>query len=322
MRQLQIGGVARELRKRRLGRQLPPPPSWPRSAQQQRDRCHRAWLRGRRFFQGAGVVWVVTLDAERMAALVGEVVVAADVELVGVVLVVLSGVVIVVVVVVVVVPVAVVVVLAVEVVVAGVLCVTVVEPVVLFALVEPPKNVVDSPVPVIERPATSSGTVNKPTTIANASSPVMSASRQRGRDRSPSLYLIGPHPASRELVAGSSTGSSPGRRPELEPGSPRTDAALIARFRSLFSASVRLRAPGPLCTAGIRFALAATDRTGRRKNSETSATITGVAAALTSVPCPRIREAASAAAADARLAIISVSTEMPLPGRLSLCAAL
>jgi hypothetical protein len=49
-----------------------------------------------------------------------------------------------------------------------------------------------------------------------------------------------------------------------------------------------------------------------------SATTTGVAAALTSVPEPQIREAANDAAADARLAMINVSTEMPLPGRRSL----
>jgi hypothetical protein len=43
-----------------------------------------------------------------------------------------------------------------------------------------------------------------------------------------------------------------------------------------------------------------------------------VAAALMSVPLPQIREAANDAAADARLAMINVSNEIPLPGRSSL----
>ncbi len=52
-----------------------------------------------------------------------------------------------------------------------------------------------------------------------------------------------------------------------------------------------------------------------------SATTTGVAAALMSVPLPQIREAANDAAADARLAMINVSNEMPLPDRSSLWSA-
>lgn len=75
------------------------------------------------------------------------------------------------------------VVVALVVVVAGALRVSVVESVFLLALGEPPKNVVARPLPVIERPVTSSGTVNRATTIANASKPVTSASRQRGRRR-------------------------------------------------------------------------------------------------------------------------------------------
>jgi hypothetical protein len=43
-----------------------------------------------------------------------------------------------------------------------------------------------------------------------------------------------------------------------------------------------------------------------------SATTTGVAAALMSVPVPQIREAANAAAADARLAMTDVCSEMRL----------
>lgn len=42
-----------------------------------------------------------------------------------------------------------------------------------------PKNVVGCPLPVMECPATRSGTVKTATTIANASRPVMTASRQR-----------------------------------------------------------------------------------------------------------------------------------------------
>lgn len=49
------------------------------------------------------------------------------------------------------------------------------------ALVELPKNVVGSPLPVTERPATSSGTVNTTTTIAKARRPVANTSRHRGR---------------------------------------------------------------------------------------------------------------------------------------------
>ena len=60
----------------------------------------------------------------------------------------------------------------------------------------------------------------------------------------------------------------------------------------------------------------------QRKNSENSATITGVAAAAISVPRPNNRDATNAAAADATLAMINVSAEMPLPGRLSLGASL
>jgi hypothetical protein len=96
----------------------------------------------------------------------------------------------------------------------------------------------------------------------------------------------------------------------------------LTRFGSSGAAMVRLRTAGKLCPVGTFRALAATVRTGRRRNSETSATTTGVAAALMSVPLPQSREAANAAAADARLAMITVSNEMPLPGRSSLRSAL
>ncbi len=85
---------------------------------------------------------------------------------------------------------------------------------------------------------------------------------------------------------------------------------------------VRLRTAGKGCTAGTFFAVVATVCTGRRRNSETSATTTGVAAALMSVPAPQIREAANDAAADATLAMIKVCNEMPLPGRSSLRSVL
>jgi hypothetical protein len=78
------------------------------------------------------------------------------------------------------------------------------------------------------------------------------------------------------------------------------------RVESLGAAIVRLRTTGNACTVGTFFAVSATVCTGRRKNSETSATSTGVTAALTSVPAPQIRDAANEAAADATLAMISV----------------
>jgi hypothetical protein len=81
---------------------------------------------------------------------------------------------------------------------------------------------------------------------------------------------------------------------------------------------VRAWTTGKECTGGILFAVVATVCTGRRSNSETSATTTGVIAALISVPVPQIREAPYAAAADAMLAMISVCSETPLPRRVSL----
>ncbi len=73
----------------------------------------------------------------------------------------------------------------------------------------------------------------------------------------------------------------------------------------------------------LMWAGGSTRRRGRAwcRNSETSATTTGVAAALISVPVPQIQEAAYAAAADARLAMINVSNETPLPDRSSLRSA-
>jgi hypothetical protein len=71
---------------------------------------------------------------------------------------------------------------------------------------------------------------------------------------------------------------------------------------------VRLRTAGGKAVgiAGTFLAVSATLCTGRRRNSETRATITGVIAALTIVPTPQSRDAANDAAADATLAMISV----------------
>ena len=78
------------------------------------------------------------------------------------------------------------------------------------------------------------------------------------------------------------------------------------------------RTAGKGCTGGILFALVATVCTGRRSNSETIATATGVIAALMSVPVPQIRDAPYAAAAEAMLAMISVCSETPLLRGVSL----
>ncbi len=69
--------------------------------------------------------------------------------------------------------------------------------------------------------------------------------------------------------------------------------------------------------AGTRLAVALTVRIGRRRNSATSATITGAAAAPISVPGPQTRATVNDAAADATLAMISVCGEMPLGRRWS-----
>src|ERR1700722_3244172 len=67
-------------------------------------------------------------------------------------------------------------------VVVGAVVVTVVVEVDFLLTVEvAPKNVVGCPLPVIDFPASRSGTVKMATTIANASSPVTMARRQRGR---------------------------------------------------------------------------------------------------------------------------------------------
>ena len=83
---------------------------------------------------------------------------------------------------------------------------------------------------------------------------------------------------------------------------------------SVWGASGALARPG----VGILRAVAVAVRIGRRSVSETSATMTGAAAAPSSVPGPQIRATANDAATDATLAMINVCGEMPLRGRLSL----
>jgi hypothetical protein len=122
------------------------------------------------------------------------------------------------------------------------------------------------------------------------------------------------------VAAGGSTGRRGAARPDGERRSAGIAGSASTRRGSPGAAIVRLRMAGTPRTFRTCFALAlaATVCTGRRRNSEMSATTTGVAAALTSVPEPQIREAANDATADARLAMINVSTEMPLPSRRSL----
>ena len=62
--------------------------------------------------------------------------------------------------------------------------------------VEAPKNVVGWPLPVTECPAMRSGTVKRATTIANASRPVRTASRQWRRPASAAVRrtVVGPTP--------------------------------------------------------------------------------------------------------------------------------
>jgi hypothetical protein len=134
----------------------------------ERDRAHS---RGKVGGQGAavgGVVAVVTAGAVVLAlggaaVLLGVLLVVVAVVLVRVVAVVLL----------------------VSVTVSGAVLVTVVWVGLVVAglsvlrVAEPPKKVVGCPLPVIELPATRSGTVNTPTTIANAARPVASARPQR-----------------------------------------------------------------------------------------------------------------------------------------------
>jgi hypothetical protein len=148
---------------------------------------------------------------------------------------------------------------------------------------------------------------------------VTTAGRQRGRQLSAlPWYVIVPGSRLGVIAAAGATPSRGAARLEGERCSAGIAGSASTRVGSPGAAIVCLRIAGTLRTFGTCFALAATVCTGRRRNSEMSATTTGVAAALTSVPEPQIREAANDAAADARLAMINVSTEMPLPSRRSL----
>lgn len=124
-------------------------------------------------------------------------------------------------------------------------------------------------------------------------------------------------------AAGSTRRRRPGG-PGGECGSPRSVGSAVTRSRSCGTsvgssgvALARGRTVGKGCTVWTFFAVSATVCTGRRRNSDTSATTTGVTAALMSVPVPQIREAPNAAAADATLAMINVCSETPRPRRLS-----
>lgn len=141
--------------------------------------------------------------------------------------------------------------------------------------------------------------------------------------------LIVPESTTGATAGGGSTRRRGAGSPEYDCGSSRVRESVVTRVGSLRApvgssgaGIVRLRTAGKVCTVGTFFAVVATVFIGRRRNSATSATITGVAAALMSVPAPQIREAANDATADARLAMISVCIEKPLPGRLSLRSAL
>jgi predicted pyridoxine 5'-phosphate oxidase superfamily flavin-nucleotide-binding protein len=167
--------------------------------------------------------------------------------------------------------------------VAWVVVAVVVDRVVFFAFDDPPKKVVGCPLPVMELPAIRSGIVKTPRMIAKATRPVTTAIHQRGRQA-----LVSP-----DVAGVDSTG--------VEGSRPRTAGTL-----------------GTFLAVAVAVAVAVTVRIGRRRTSETRAMITGAAAAPNRVPGPQIRATANDAAADARLATISVCSEIPLRGlRLS-----
>lgn len=91
----------------------------------------------------------------------------------------------------------------------------------------------------------------------------------------------------------------------------------LSRSGSADGAEDGRRPAGKVRTVGTFLAVADTLCAGRFNSSDTSATITGVAAALSSVPGPQRRDTANDAVADATLAIASVCGEMPLPARYS-----
>lgn len=161
-------------------------------------------------------------------------------------------------------------------------------------VVELPKNVVSRPLPVIEWPARRSGTVKTLTTMAKARRPVAPATRQRGRRR---VLLSASSRVPVSVMA--ATVWSEARRAGARSG----------------GGMGRSRTPGIMRAVGTRLAVAVTVRIGRRRNSATSATITGAAAAPISVPGPQTRATVNDAAADATLATISVCGEIPLGRR-------
>jgi hypothetical protein len=153
----------------------------------------------------------------------------------------------------------------------------------------------------------------------------MSASRHRRRELSMTVSLPSADP-------GRCPGDLAGRPAEPADSSP--DAACSSAFAvdspsaggssANDSGSSANRADSPGGDMGQRevatpwmvgvLATELTRSTGRRRNSDTSATTTGVSAALTSVPAPHSREASNDAAAEATLAMTSVWIEMPLLG--------
>lgn len=82
-----------------------------------------------------------------------------------------------------------------------------------------------------------------------------------------------------------------------------------------------LREPATPWMLGV-LATELTCSTGRRRNSDTSVTTTGVTAALISVPAPHSRDARNDAVAEATLAMTSVWIEMPLRDGFSLFGGL
>ena len=165
------------------------------------------------------------------------------------------------------------------------------------------------------------------TTIANASRPVTIASRQRGRHVSAVVFVASGGTTGGMAAAASAVG--------IGGGSPVSESAAgyvrgagmgccaafvgwsVSCGAAIGAVIMRLTPGKEVCTAGTFLAVWATVSTGRRRNSETRATTTGVAAALTIVPAPQIREAANDAAADAMLAMIRVCSEMRPPSPLA-----
>ena len=155
----------------------------------------------------------------------------------------------------------------------------VVGPVFVSFFVEAPKNVVGWPLPVTECPAMRSGTVKSATTIANASRPVRTAARQWRRPASAAVWrtVARPTPAGLSAAActrrgGRGCGGGEGGRAGVVGSVPTCSGSASASVGSRGVASARGRTAGKEWTGGSRFAVVATVSTGRRRNSETSAT--------------------------------------------------